>query len=157
MSGVMPDPPAGSLEQRTMMALEEIARWTRFMGLKGAREAVAEVLKLDIDRAIYFLSDGASVREIEEKLNRAVSRTTIGARWSEWQTFGIMKDSACFQGRKEAVFTLAELGLPVPDIVRRSTSQPPSEGPTAASANQTTLGDEQAGDSVKSSEAKQES
>lgn len=137
-----------------MIALEEIARWTRFMGLKSAREALGDILKLDVDRAIYSLSDGASVRDIAEKLGRVVSRTTIGARWSEWQALGIMKDSRRFQGRKEAVFTLAELGLPVPDMAKRSANRAEVEAPADLSVTRTSAGARPADDDGEPSEPK---
>jgi hypothetical protein len=106
-------------EERMLAALDEIARWTRFMGLKAARDAITEILETDLDRSIYFLSNGASMRDIEEKLGKSAGRTAISARWTAWSAVGIMRDSARFQGRKEAVFTLAELGLPVPEMVRK--------------------------------------
>jgi hypothetical protein len=132
----MPEPhPEPTIQQQTLKALEEIARWTRFMGLRGARETMGQVLKTEEDRTIYFLSTGASSREIE-KVAR-VSRSTVQKRWAEWQAIGIVRDSARWQGRKEAVFSLQELGLEVPAIasklkVGETADSETEEGPPVA-------------------------
>lgn len=150
----MPSPStAETVEQRTLATLEEIARWTRFMGLTAVREVVQKVLTSEEDCSIYYLSTGVSSREIERVLK--VSRSTIQARWAKWQALGIVKDSPRWQGRKEAVFTLQELGLEIPEAVARLRAAPTDltvpEAPAQADQAAPTKSIEEFGDRTESS------
>src|SRR2546425_11549183 len=100
-----------STEQRTVAALEEIARWVRFLGWKGAKEAVLQNLKTEEDLCIYSLSDGRSTREIGKSLS--IDHNKVARRWSEWDAQGLMQNSRRYVGRREAVFTLVEIGLSI--------------------------------------------
>jgi hypothetical protein len=111
-------------DERILATLQEIARWTRFMGLNQVRNAAEGILKSDEDRAVYYFSNGASVRDVERLTG--VGRTKVARRWDEWQAVGLMHDSTRFQGRKEATFSLAELGIALPELVRKSTAVNPA-------------------------------
>jgi hypothetical protein len=105
----------GPDDDRAIRALEEIARWIRFLGWKGAKEAVLENLKTDDELSIYALSDGRSTRDIGKLLS--IDHKKVARRWTEWFALGLMKDGK-YPGRKIALFTLVELGLPIPEKAR---------------------------------------
>ncbi len=110
-------------EERVVIALEEIARWVRFLGWKEAKELVTKNLPTKEDREVYCLSDGRSTREIGKLLG--TSHIPVVRRWSDWSAIGLMRESRKYKGRREATFTLEELGLAVPERIKKLRQQPP--------------------------------
>lgn len=99
--------------------LSEILKWTRFIGKRQLRELLLDNLKEDIEKIVYELSDGRSLREIEricKKNGYAIGRTTIYSYWDKWKPLGIIEPSKKYQGRNERIVSLGEVGIEFPEI-----------------------------------------
>jgi hypothetical protein len=92
--------------------LEELVRWTRFQGVRQAKEVLEKVLEGSSQRLIYHLSDGRSSEEIGKAAG--VSSQTVRNYWRSWYTSGIASPSKNHKGRFEKVFNLEDLGISLP-------------------------------------------
>jgi glycine cleavage system aminomethyltransferase T len=99
--------------------LSEILKWTKFIGKQKLKILLEDALKEDLEKVIYELSDGKSLREMEKicKANGfSVSHATIGNYWDKWAALGIVEPSIRFKGRYERIVSLNDVGLDVPKI-----------------------------------------
>jgi hypothetical protein len=92
--------------------LEELVRWTRFQGVRQAKEVLKELLEGNTQLLIYHLSDGRSSEEIGKV--SGVSSQTVRNYWRSWYTSGIASPYKKYKGRFEKVFNLEDLGIPIP-------------------------------------------
>lgn len=112
------------MEEKTYRAklidlLSEILKWTRFVGKQQLKALLLDSLKEDVEKVIYELSDGKSLREIEKicKDNGySVSRGTINNYWDKWAALGFVESSKRFKGRYERIVSLKEVGIEHPKI-----------------------------------------
>lgn len=99
--------------------LSEILKWTKFIGKQKLKTLLQDVLNEDLEKVIYELSDGQSLREMEKicKANGySVSHATIGNYWDRWASLGIVEPSSRFKGRYERVVSLNEVGIDFPTL-----------------------------------------
>lgn len=93
--------------------LEQILKWTREGALPSVLERVSPHLDTDAKKRVYHaIADGTrSPRTIEEVAN--VSRATAEKLVEEWRSAGLVVPGS---DPPKAVFTFAELGIPVPEL-----------------------------------------
>jgi len=107
--------------------LSEILKWTRFVGKQRLKALLHDSLKENVEKVIYELSDGKSLRKIEKicKDNGySVSRGTINNYWDKWAALGFVEPSKRFKGRYERIASLKEVGIDFPKIeFKRERSQ----------------------------------
>lgn len=107
-------------QQRDLIdLLSEILKWTKFIGKQKLKTLLQDVVKEDLEKVIYELSDGKSLRQMEKicKANGySVSHATIGNYWDRWASLGIVEPSSRFKGRYERVVSLKEVGIDFPPI-----------------------------------------
>lgn len=99
--------------------LADILKWARFIGKQQLKAILLDALKEDVDKVVYELSDGRSLREIEKicKDNGySVSRSTIGNYWDKWKPLGIVEVSKKYKGRCERMVSLRDVGIDFPEI-----------------------------------------
>lgn len=99
--------------------LSEILKWTRFVGKQQLKALLLDSLKEDVEKVIYELSDGKSLREIERICRDngySVGKDAINKYWDKWATLGIVEPSKRFQGRYERIVSLKEVGIDFPKI-----------------------------------------
>ena len=99
--------------------LSEILKWTRFVGKQQLKALLLDSLKEDVEKVIYELSDGKSLREIGricKDTGYSVGKDVINRYWDKWATLGIVEPSKRFQGRYERIVSLKEVGIDFPKI-----------------------------------------
>lgn len=99
--------------------LSEILKWTKFIGKQQLRTLLLNTLQDDVEKIIYELSDGKSLREIASisKANGySVGKDTINNYWNKWAPLGIVEPSSRFKGRYERIVSLKEVGIDFPPI-----------------------------------------
>lgn len=99
--------------------LSKILEWTRFIGKQQLRALLLDNLKEDVEKVVYELSDGKSLREIESICRAngySVSKSTINKYWDKWAALGIVEPSKSYRGRYEKITSLKEVGIELPEI-----------------------------------------
>jgi hypothetical protein len=99
--------------------LSEILKWTKFIGKQQLKLLLLDNLKEDVEKIIYELSDGKSLREIESicrKHGFSISFRTVGRYWEKWTPVGIVEPSRKYKGRYEKIVSLKEIGIDYPQI-----------------------------------------
>lgn len=99
--------------------LSEVLKWTRFIGKQQLKALLLDNLKEDVDKVVYELSDGKSLREIEricKDNGYSVSKDAINRYWNKWKPLGIVEPSKRRQGRYERIVSLKEVGIELPKI-----------------------------------------
>lgn len=111
-------------QERMIVLLEEILKWTRFEGLQRLKQVLTTTLVSDEDKRVYQFSDGRSSRDVESV--SGVTYKTVMYRWKIWNTLGIATPSKKYQGRFERIVSLEDLGIVVPPLKAKK----PQEEPT---------------------------
>ena len=109
-----------------MDILREILKWLRFIGKRQLRTLLLDALKEDIDKVVYELSDGRSLREIEKicKDNGySIGRNAIKSYWDKWKPLGIVVPSKKYQGRYGRIVSLKEVGIEFAETKIKEMSQ----------------------------------
>ncbi|MBE0512885.1 hypothetical protein IBX38_07530 [Candidatus Bathyarchaeota archaeon] len=99
--------------------LREILKWLRFIGKRQLRTLLLDALEKDVDKVVYELSDGRSLREIEricKDNGYSIGKSAIKSHWGKWKPLGILEPSDKYQGRYERVVSLKEVGIEFPEI-----------------------------------------
>lgn len=99
--------------------LSEILKWTRFIGKQQLKALLLDNLTEDVEKVVYELTDGKSLREIEricKENGYSVSHATIGNYWEKWAPVGIVEPSKKYKGRYERIVSLKEVGIDFPTI-----------------------------------------
>lgn len=99
--------------------LSEILKWTRFIGKQQLKSLLLDNLKESVEKVVYELSDGKSLREIEricKDSGFSIGKSTIGKYWDKWAALGILEPSKKFEGRYERIVSLKEVGIECPEI-----------------------------------------
>lgn len=100
--------------------LSEMLKWVKFIGKKQLKELLADTLKEDLEKIVYELSDGKSLRDIVRicKNNGYSTSTFTGSKlWEKWSVVGIVEPSKKYQGRSEHIVSLKEVGIDFPPII----------------------------------------
>ncbi len=108
-----------SYRKELINLLSEILKWTRFIGKQQLKALLLDSLTEDVEKVVYELSDGKSLREIEricKENGYSVSHVTIGNYWEKWAPVGIVEPSKKFKGRFERIVSLKEVGIDFPTI-----------------------------------------
>ena len=108
-----------SYRKELINLLSEILKWTRFIGKQQLKALLLDNLTEDVEKVVYELSDGKSLREIEricKENGYSVSHVTIGNYWEKWAPVGIVEPSKKFKGRFERIVSLKEVGIDFPTI-----------------------------------------
>lgn len=106
-------------QKELIRLLSEILKWTKFIGKGQLKALLLDNLSEDVEKVVYELSDGKSLREIEricEENSYSVSHATIGKYWEKWAPVGIVEPSKKFKGRFERIVSLKEVGIDFPTI-----------------------------------------
>jgi hypothetical protein len=107
--------------------LEQILKWTKFAGSQQLKNILSQTLENDKAASIYELSDGKrGTREIA-KLVGVKSNATVAAYWKKWNKLGIVESSPMYQGRYRRICSLEEVGLTVPPMLQKSSTEQEGE------------------------------
>jgi hypothetical protein len=90
----------------------EILKWTRFAGMREAKNTLATALDTEQKKLVYHLSDGSRGTVEIAKLAGIGSNATVAGFWRDWFGLGLgqmmpVKGGARFQRS----FDLADFGL----------------------------------------------
>lgn len=99
--------------------LSEILKWIKFIGKQELQTILTKSLKEDVEKIIFELSDGRSLREIEKICKNSgysTNRTSINIYWDKWAPLGIVEPSNQYKGRYERIVSLKEVGIDFPSI-----------------------------------------
>lgn len=99
--------------------LSEILKWTKFIGKQRLKKLLLDTLEEGMEKVIYELSDGKSLKEIEaicKGNGYSVAYTTIRNYWKKWAPIGIVEPSERFKGRYKRIVSLEEVGIDFPEI-----------------------------------------
>ena len=125
---------------RTVELLEEICKWQRFQGFIKLREVLTFVLKTDLDRQIYELSDGRSTNEVANNVTVVkVSNMTVYNYWKRWAKLGIMEPASNFKGRFKRVVSLEDVGIEFQKPQKPTINEPNSSEEGDIAKTKTTL------------------
>jgi hypothetical protein len=104
-------------ESEEVRLLREIARWTREAALPTVRPRVEAAVDTDAKKRVYHaIADGlAAVRAIEK--TTGVNHSDIRKWLLAWKKEGIIEPDS---DQPKAMFTLRELGIPVPEPTPRA-------------------------------------
>jgi len=105
--------------EKIVTLLTEILKWTRFIGKQQIKAILLDALKKDVDKVVYELSDGKSLRKIEKicKDNGySVGKDAIKNYWDKWKPLGIVELSKKYKGRCERIVSLRDIGIDFPEI-----------------------------------------
>lgn len=108
-----------SYRKELINLLSEILKWTRFIGKQQLKALLLDNLTEDVEKVVYELTDGKSLREIEricKENGYSVSHATIGNYWEKWAPVGIVEPSKKYKGRYERIVSLKEVGIDFPTI-----------------------------------------
>ena len=108
-----------SYRKELINLLSEILKWTRFIGKQQLKALLLDNLTEDVEKVVYELSDGNSLREIEricKENGYSVSHATIGNYWEKWAPVGIVEPNKKYKGRYERIVSLKEVGINFPTI-----------------------------------------
>jgi hypothetical protein len=94
--------------------LKDILKWTKFQGMQNVKQVLENNLDNDVKKLIYELSDGRSSPVIA-KIAR-VNAHTIRDYWKLWVPIGIVEVHPNYKKRYCKVFSLKEVGIPVPEF-----------------------------------------
>lgn len=111
--------------QKMLELLTDIARSTRFMAMRAAREVALQALQKDSEKLAYHYSDGRASTEVA-KLS-GTSDFTIRSYWRKWNSMGLVSPSPKFKGRFERVFSLDDFGMDLPTAKVTSGLDSPKE------------------------------
>lgn len=90
--------------------LDKIIFWLRISSFSQAQSFFLDQLDTIEKRTAYQHSDGINnVREIA-KLSES-SPASISRWWSDWEKAGIVRESDAYQGRKQKLIELTEIGI----------------------------------------------
>lgn len=101
--------------------LLEILKWTKFQGMQQVKQILETNLDTDIKKIVYELSDGKSSVEISRIAK--VSDWTIRNYWKSWAPIQIVEIDPNYKGRYRKVFSLKDVGIPVPSYEEPSEEQ----------------------------------
>jgi hypothetical protein len=121
-------------ENEIIKLLGEILKWTKFAGVKGAKDALNSVLETEQKKIVYQLSDGTKGMVEIGKAAGVSSTATISRYWDSWSKQGL-GDFISVKGgdRFKRTFNLEDVGLEVPQIkVSTKTDKPPTVPETQA-------------------------
>lgn len=111
-------------QERMIVLLEEILKWTRFEGIQRLKQVLTTTLVSDEDKIVYQSSDGRSSRDVAGA--SGVTFWKVVSHWNTWNTLGIVVPSKKYQGRFERIVSLEDLGIVVPSLKAKK----PQEEPT---------------------------
>ena len=104
-----------SEKDQMLNLLEEMLKWIKFEGRIKAREIFTSELDNDVKKLVYELSDGKSSTDIA-KIVKVDPSTITRDYWHRWTEKGMMELCPSYKRRYCKVFSLAELGIEVPEI-----------------------------------------
>jgi len=92
--------------------LREILKWTRFAGMREAKNSLVTALDTEQKKLVYHLSDGSrGIVEIA-KLAGIGSNATVAGFWREWFGMGLGQMMPVKGGERfQRSFDLADFGL----------------------------------------------
>jgi len=106
--------------------MDELIFWTRFMALPTFIALLKNVLRDDVDKLVYELSDGErSTREIAHLISRGgrrITHATVANMWQKWSMMSLVM-SARRRGRYQRVVSLESVGIEVPEAEERINTQ----------------------------------
>jgi len=94
--------------------LKDILKWTKFQGMQKVKQVLETNLDNDVKKIIYELSDGKSSPTIARVAK--VNAHTIRDYWKLWAPIGIVEVHPKYKRRYCKVFSLKEVGIPVPEF-----------------------------------------
>jgi len=118
MSGADEEHAQVALLQEIAESLRELVAWTRVIGYPTVKQMLETVLDSNEKRLVYHLTDGRrSVAEIQRLTGINVRFISEWGR--EWEELGIVEQSRVskIKGRRQRLFDLAVIGIPVPDQI----------------------------------------
>jgi hypothetical protein len=106
--------------------LSEILKWTRFMGAKEVRTALASTLDTEQKLLIYHLSDG-NRGSVEIAGLAKTSDRTVRRYWESWARVGIV-DAVKVRGgdRYKKSFDVEDFGMSPPEMEAQSATVAPT-------------------------------
>jgi hypothetical protein len=103
--------------------LNELLKWTKFAGMQQLRIILSQTLETDVEMLIYELSDGTlGTREIA-RLAGVGSNATVASFWKKWNKIGIVEPYGNLSGRYKHICSLEEVGLTVPQLHSRPSTE----------------------------------
>ena len=98
--------------------LDEICKWVKISSKWQIKPFLSQNIVKDLEATIYELSDGSrSTRDIAQIVNK-ISHVTVSRYWKKWANLGIVIPSDSYQGRFQKIFSLEEVGLSLPPILK---------------------------------------
>ena len=115
MNGIDEERAQLALLQEIADSLRELVTWTRVIGYPTVKQTLETVLDSNEKRLVYHLTDGQRTIAEVQKLT-GVNARFISEWGQEWERIGIVEQSRTskIRGRRQKVFDLATLGIPVP-------------------------------------------